>query len=260
METSRAPDRERSIPAEEAVLDLLRTHESITERITVLFKSKGITAQQYNVLRALHVHGDQMPIQSISSRLITRVPDVSRLIDRLQSMTLVERQRCSKDRRVVFVQLTDAGQKKVAEVDPLLLATIEGITSALDAAELNTLRTLLNKLRPADSPAEAAPEPASEPEPAASEPAPERGIQPKAPMSSLPIVAAKLPSVTDLEPGTYYWCACGKSAKQPFCDGSHADTSFTPLAFTIEETKKVALCQCKQTQNPPYCDGRHTSL
>ncbi len=74
------------------------------------------------------------------------------------------------------------------------------------------------------------------------------------------IVAAKEPAITELEPGTYYWCACGKSANQPFCDGSHKGTSFEPVALAMTEKKTVALCQCKQTKTPPFCDGSHTEL
>lgn len=77
---------------------------------------------------------------------------------------------------------------------------------------------------------------------------------------SEPTVAAKHPAVQELEAGTYHWCACGKSAKQPFCDGSHKGTDFTPKAFTLDAKKKVALCQCKHTKNPPFCDGSHKSL
>lgn len=75
-----------------------------------------------------------------------------------------------------------------------------------------------------------------------------------------PVIAAKQPSVLTLEPGTYYWCACGRSKNQPFCDGSHQGTSFAPKEFVLTEQKKVALCQCKYTKNPPYCDGSHTKL
>lgn len=75
-----------------------------------------------------------------------------------------------------------------------------------------------------------------------------------------PTVAAKVPQVLELEAGTYYWCACGRSQNQPFCDGSHAGTEFTPREFVLEEARTVALCQCKHTANPPFCDGSHKRL
>lgn len=74
-------------------------------------------------------------------------------------------------------------------------------------------------------------------------------------------VYQKEPMEVKVEAGeTYYWCACGKSAKQPFCDGSHEKTAFAPLAFTPETSGSVHLCGCKQTKNPPYCDGAHKDL
>ena len=75
-----------------------------------------------------------------------------------------------------------------------------------------------------------------------------------------PKIAAKAPAVLDLEPGTYWWCSCGLSAKQPFCDGAHKGTGFTPMAFTAGEAKEAYLCQCKVSKNPPYCDGAHKAL
>ena len=59
---------------------------------------------------------------------------------------------------------------------------------------------------------------------------------------------------------TYAWCSCGKSENQPWCNGAHVGTEFTPHIFTAEETKPAAICGCKQTKNPPYCDGSHASL
>jgi CDGSH-type Zn-finger protein len=75
-----------------------------------------------------------------------------------------------------------------------------------------------------------------------------------------PIIAAKVPAQVNLEPGQYFWCSCGKSSKQPFCDGSHVGTEFSPAMFKIAEKQDAWLCQCKHTKNPPYCDGTHKTL
>ncbi len=78
---------------------------------------------------------------------------------------------------------------------------------------------------------------------------------------SHPVVAKKGPFVVELEPGkTYYWCSCGRSENQPFCDGSHKDTELEPIAFEVDEEKKYGLCGCKHSKNSPFCDGSHSDL
>ncbi len=74
-----------------------------------------------------------------------------------------------------------------------------------------------------------------------------------------PIYVGNTPKIVDLKEGIgVYWCACGRSSKQPFCDGSHkGTTSIMPLYFIPEKDEKVALCMCKQTNTPPYCDESH---
>ncbi len=75
-----------------------------------------------------------------------------------------------------------------------------------------------------------------------------------------PVVAQKAPYGVELEPGTYYWCACGRSKDQPFCDGSHKGTEFTPEKVEITEKTKVWLCGCKHSADKPFCDGSHNKL
>lgn len=68
------------------------------------------------------------------------------------------------------------------------------------------------------------------------------------------------PYVMDMKPGKYAWCACGESKNQPFCDGSHKGTGFTPVVVEIKENQPVAWCGCKHSEGKPYCDGTHASL
>jgi len=80
-------------------------------------------------------------------------------------------------------------------------------------------------------------------------------------MSDTPEIAQKAPFPVEVEAGkSYFWCACGRSASQPFCDGSHKDTGFTPVKYTAEASKRVFFCGCKQTGNIPVCDGSHAGL
>lgn len=75
-----------------------------------------------------------------------------------------------------------------------------------------------------------------------------------------PEIACKSPAVLELEPGTYWWCACGRSKNQPWCDGSHKTTEFSPREVVITEKKRYALCQCKQSKKDMFCDGTHKTL
>jgi mannose-6-phosphate isomerase-like protein (cupin superfamily)/CDGSH-type Zn-finger protein len=78
---------------------------------------------------------------------------------------------------------------------------------------------------------------------------------------STPVVARPKPCLVDVKAGrTYFWCACGRSAKQPFCDGSHKGTDFSPLKFVATRDDELLFCGCKQTRSGPFCDGAHTNL
>ncbi len=80
-------------------------------------------------------------------------------------------------------------------------------------------------------------------------------------MSTTPVIARPKPCLVTLEAGCpYFWCACGRSASQPFCDGSHLGTGITPRKVVAPRTEEVLLCGCKQTCGAPFCDGSHTNL
>ena len=76
-----------------------------------------------------------------------------------------------------------------------------------------------------------------------------------------PVVAAKAPIKLAVEAGKdYWWCACGKSAKQPFCDGSHKGSEFSPVKFTPAQSGDVWICACKHSAKKPMCDGTHKTV
>ncbi|UOD51471.1 CDGSH iron-sulfur domain-containing protein [Orrella daihaiensis] len=76
-----------------------------------------------------------------------------------------------------------------------------------------------------------------------------------------PTIAQKAPYPVEVEAGkTYYWCSCGKSQNQPFCDGSHKGSEFSPIAFTAEKSETKYFCGCKMSANKPFCDGAHNKL
>jgi CDGSH iron-sulfur domain-containing protein 3 len=76
-----------------------------------------------------------------------------------------------------------------------------------------------------------------------------------------PTVAQKAPFDVEVEAGkTYWWCACGESKRQPFCDGSHKNTTFVPVRFECAQSGTVWFCGCKHSRKQPLCDGSHSSI
>ncbi|MGI9463519.1 MAG: CDGSH iron-sulfur domain-containing protein [Aestuariivirgaceae bacterium] len=80
-------------------------------------------------------------------------------------------------------------------------------------------------------------------------------------MTDQPVIAQKSPFPVEVEAGkTYFWCACGQSKNQPFCDGSHKDTKFQPVKWTCERPGRRFFCGCKMTDQQPFCDGTHKGI
>jgi CDGSH-type Zn-finger protein len=76
-----------------------------------------------------------------------------------------------------------------------------------------------------------------------------------------PTIAARAPLAADVEAGkTYWWCACGRSANQPFCDGTHKGSGFSPLQYQATTSTRVWFCACKHSSKAPLCDGTHKTL
>jgi CDGSH-type Zn-finger protein len=74
------------------------------------------------------------------------------------------------------------------------------------------------------------------------------------------IICDRKPQLMTLAAGDYWWCSCGRSKTQPFCDGSHKGTGLAPVKFTLTEEKTVAMCACKHSGKEPFCDGSHAKL
>src|SRR5579872_5073409 len=134
-------------PEEEATLNVVRTSDQLQIRFARLLREHGLTPSQYNVLRIMRGEGKPPPILEIASRTITVVPGITGLIDRLEQAGFVNRLRCDKDRRVIYVALTDHATTTLADIDEPLLALNRKLLGHLSQAELKELIRLLEKVR-----------------------------------------------------------------------------------------------------------------
>src|SRR3954466_5048472 len=134
-------------PEQEALLNLFRTSDRLNHRFAQLFSGHGLTCSQYNILRILRGEGKPLPCLEIAQRTITVVPGITGLIDRLEQKSLVQRQRCSKDRRVIYVSITPAGLELLARIDEPLTALHRRLLAHLLPGEVHELSRLLEKAR-----------------------------------------------------------------------------------------------------------------
>jgi DNA-binding MarR family transcriptional regulator len=131
---------------QEAALSVLRTSDQLQIRFARLLREHGLTPSQYNILRILRGEGQPLPILEIASRTITVVPGITGLIDRLEQAEFVQRVRCEKDRRVVYVALAAKGTKALASLDEPLDTLHRQLLGHLSQAELKELIQLLEKV------------------------------------------------------------------------------------------------------------------
>jgi DNA-binding MarR family transcriptional regulator len=136
-------------PEQEAALNIARTSDQLRIRFERLFRRHQLTPSQYNVLRILRGEGKPMRVLDIAARTIAEVPGITGLIDRLEEAGLVVRERCSQDRRVVYVAPTPKALSLLSEVDEPLLATHRSLLGHLSPADLAELIRLLEKARAA---------------------------------------------------------------------------------------------------------------
>ncbi|MBL8793861.1 MAG: MarR family transcriptional regulator [Planctomycetia bacterium] len=132
---------------QEAVLNLLRTGDRVQLEFARLFRRHGLFPAQYNILRILRGEGKRLPILEIAGRLLTQVPGITGLIDRLERAGLVARQRCDEDRRVIYVSITEAASQLLAELDEPVAQLHHQLLGHLSSAELKELNRLLEKAR-----------------------------------------------------------------------------------------------------------------
>jgi DNA-binding MarR family transcriptional regulator len=135
------------VPEQEALLNLLRTADQLQIRFARLFRRFGLTPQQYNILRILRGEAKPLPILEIASRMITVVPGITGLIDRLEAAGLVQRKRCEEDRRVVYACITERATALLADIDRPLIDLHKELLGHMDRTELEQMSRLLEKAR-----------------------------------------------------------------------------------------------------------------
>ena len=134
-------------PEEAAFLDLMRTSDLLSRRLVPVLKSEDLSSTQYNVLRILRGAPEGLPCGEIASRMITRDPDVTRLLDRLEKRGLISRCRETQDRRTVMARISPEGLKLLARLDEPVQAAHRKLLGHLGRERLQALTELLSAAR-----------------------------------------------------------------------------------------------------------------
>jgi DNA-binding MarR family transcriptional regulator len=148
MQRELKQSRPFAAPTQEAAVSLMRTADLVRRSVATVVETQGITPQQYNVLRILRGAGsDGLPTLEIAERMIEQTPGITRLIDRLETKTLVRRERCPTDRRQVFCRITKEGLALLARLDAPVRQSEDVALGALSARQLEQLLALLDRAR-----------------------------------------------------------------------------------------------------------------
>jgi MarR family transcriptional regulator, 2-MHQ and catechol-resistance regulon repressor len=134
-------------PEQEALLNILRTNDQFQNRFGRLFREFDLTPSQYNVLRILRGEGKPMPCQEIAERMIQVVPAMTGLLDRLEAQGHIRRERCTEDRRVIYVELTETAKDLLKRMDAPVSELHKKLVGHLTPTELTHLSRLLEKAR-----------------------------------------------------------------------------------------------------------------
>lgn len=132
---------------QEAYLNILRTNDQFQNRFGKLFREFGVTSSQYNVLRILRGEGQPMPCLEIADRMVQVVPAITGLLDRLELQGLIRRERCTVDRRVVYIDLTEKAVDLLSRMDRPVIELHKALMGHLSVTELKDLTRLLEKAR-----------------------------------------------------------------------------------------------------------------